>query len=125
MRELDELEGLVEPRPRDEDDDAEAHHARAKRARIEPAEPSPAAAGSEGQPPSPPSAQAAAAAAPPPPPKANGILSADAVGSLQFMASLRAQQKGPAVVVASTPAKTPAAGGLGGLAAYGSDDDSD
>ncbi|GAA5929608.1 active spliceosome conformation promoter CWC2 [Sporobolomyces koalae] len=120
VRQLDELEGLVEPlaeEPEQEDDEESATQGRNKRARIDP-----------GQPPLPleeaPPAIAAAATSAQPPKLASGILSADAVGSLQFMASLRAQkQQDPPPAVSKTllVSKT----GLGGLAAYGSDDDSD
>ncbi|GAA5913052.1 active spliceosome conformation promoter CWC2 [Sporobolomyces salmoneus] len=114
VRELDELEGLVEPR-QDEDDEVqeEGEGRGAKRARIE-QEPN------QPQPPLP-------LEAPPPPASStlkNGILSADAVGSLQFMASLRAQ-KGTGPVPIEAKKTTTTGGGLGGLAAYGSDDDSD
>ncbi|GAA5957115.1 hypothetical protein JCM3765_005411 [Sporobolomyces pararoseus] len=115
IRELDELEGLVEPR-RDEDEGEERG---AKRARIEEGSTtsSDESQQQQQQPPLP-------LEAPPPPQQStlkSGILSADAVGSLQFMASLRAQ-KGAAPVPIE---KKKPAGGLGGLAAYGSDDESD
>lgn len=52
-------------------------------------------------------------AAPPPLPKATGLLSADALQSLQYVADLRKQQM-------AAPSKP---SGLGSLAAYGSDDE--
>ncbi|GAA5954158.1 hypothetical protein JCM21900_006947 [Sporobolomyces salmonicolor] len=113
VRELDELEGIVEPRrPADEGEGEGDEDARAgKRQRIEIEEA--------------PRQPALPVAAPPPPPApapapagAAGILSAHAVDSLKYMAALRQQKQAqPLVVKASTPA------GLGGLAAYGSDDE--
>ncbi|TNY21386.1 Pre-mRNA-splicing factor CWC2 [Rhodotorula diobovata] len=131
VRELDELEGRVGPR---EDADAGAGAGKEeedegagrgkKRARIEPP---PGATIVEEQ------AHNANAAPPPPPPlpapapAAGGILSAHAVDSLRYMAHLRQQKTGapaPAAVAAAAPAKAKPAG-LGALAAYGSDDESD
>ncbi|GAA5872780.1 hypothetical protein JCM16303_006828 [Sporobolomyces ruberrimus] len=119
VRELDELEGLIEPRPREEEEGGEEEQGRNKRARIEEnSEPSREGGGEQQQPPLP-------IEAPPPPVKSNGILSADAVGSLQFMASLRKSGGGQNAPVPNTQEKKKPAGGLGGLAAYGSDDESD
>ncbi|KAI5477109.1 pre-mRNA splicing factor CWC2 [Pseudohyphozyma bogoriensis] len=114
VREMDELEGLVEPRTLKFDKDSEDYAGDvrvAKRARIE------APVGGE--------ATTSAAAAPPLPveeaPTAPmGILSANALDSLKYMASLR--QAAPAAA-APKPAPAKAIGGLGGLADYGSDDD--
>ncbi|GAA5946922.1 hypothetical protein JCM1841_004638, partial [Sporobolomyces salmonicolor] len=111
VRELDELEGTVEPRrPADEGDgegDGDEDARAGKRQRIEIEEE--------------PRQPALPVEAPPPPPApagAAGILSAHAVDSLKYMAALRQQKQAqPVVVKASTPA------GLGGLAAYGSDDE--
>ncbi|GAA5997211.1 hypothetical protein JCM5350_004172 [Sporobolomyces pararoseus] len=123
VRELDELEGLAEPLQ--EEDEGEERGA--KRARIEQGGPTTNSEGGQQtqqqqQPPLP-------LEAPPPPQssvlKSSSILSADAVGSLQFMASLRAQKGGAGAAPVPIEKKKPAAGGLGGLAAYGSDDDSD
>jgi hypothetical protein len=123
VRELDELEGLVEPRGEGDDED-EGDERGAKRAKIDQVPPK---SGDEEQqqqqPPLP-------LEAPPPPQHSTnsllkgGILSADAVGSLQFMASLRAQKPGGGPIQQKVEAKKPA-GGLGGLASYGSDDESD
>ncbi|GAA5852430.1 hypothetical protein JCM9279_001199, partial [Rhodotorula babjevae] len=146
VRELDELEGRVGPREDDDDeqaqieapqqeqeqqeaqddvDDEGAGRAK-KRARV--AAPPPAATVVEAQ------ARTTNGAAPPPlpaaaaPAPAAGILSAHAVDSLRYMAHLRQQkEQGPgaaAAAAAAAPVKAKPAG-LGALAAYGSDDESD
>lgn len=104
VREMDELEGVVEARVFDhESEDYDGDVRSSKRARIEPAEA--------------PLAIEAPVAATPVVEKLSGLLSANALESLKYMASLRAL--GPAKV----PVKVAAVSGLGGLAAYGSDDD--
>lgn len=120
VREMDEFEGLVEPRQPDADtgtpdasnriengDEEEDTGSRRKRQRIE----APAAVAQPAQPVAPtPTAE---------PPK--GILSAHALESLKYMASLKQQQQSQS---AALPVKAPAATtGLGGLAGYGSDSD--
>ncbi|GAA5829271.1 hypothetical protein JCM3766R1_001042 [Sporobolomyces carnicolor] len=129
VRELDELEGLVEPRQdaANDDNDDDGNERGAKRARIEPG-PQDEAGQQQQSPPPPPLPLETA----PTQSLKGGILSADAVGSLQFMASLRAQRGGgggAGATLVSAEAKKPTTtagnGGLGGLAAYGSDDDSD
>ncbi|GAA5839068.1 hypothetical protein JCM5353_008722 [Sporobolomyces roseus] len=119
IRELDELEGIVPPQEDAEEGVEEEGQGREKRARIDAP---PQQEREEVQPPLPIEAPPPAIAA-----AKSGILSADAVGSLQFMASLKARGGGggggPVKVAAEQPKKT--MGGLGGLAAYGSDDDSD
>lgn len=124
VRELDELEGILPPREEGEgaeEGEEEEGQGREKRARIEPPREEQE---QEQQPPLP-------NEAPPPPqavaPAKSGILSGDALGSLQFMASLKARGNGnggggPVKVAVEQPKKPM---GLGGLAAYGSDDDSD
>ncbi|BGP46625.1 Pre-mRNA-splicing factor [Rhodotorula kratochvilovae] len=129
IRELDELEGRVGPREGDEqaqieaprsaeEDEDEGADRGKKRARMAPP---PGATVAEQ------AAQNAHAAAPPPPPPpapaaaAGGILSAHAVDSLRYMAHLR-QQKAAAPAPPAAAAKPV---GLGALAAYGSDDESD
>lgn len=145
VRELDELEGLVEPRlPESDRGDQDGQERGAKRARIEsgpthddneqertrtvsprPQPPLPLEA------PPPPSSSSSSSSRLSSNPLKSGILSADAVGSLHFMASLRAQKPPPTTggngsVSGSLAAATSnGGGGLGGLAAYGSDDDSD
>ena len=110
VREMDEFEGLVEPRKREAIEAPEAAQeevdagGRGKRARIEaPAPPAPA--------------PAAAPAPAPEPTQPAGILSANAIDSLKYLASLNQQGT---VKVAPKPA---APTGLGGLADYGSDSD--
>lgn len=116
IRELDELEGIVPPQEDAEEGVEEERQGREKRARIDAP---PQQEREEVQPPLPIEAPPPAIAA-----AKSGILSADAVGSLQFMASLKARGGGgPVKVAVEQPKKT--TGGLGGLAAYGSDDDSD
>ncbi|BGP54325.1 Pre-mRNA-splicing factor [Rhodotorula sphaerocarpa] len=142
VRELDELEGKTAPRLEDgdesralpapeEEEDGEGEGRQSKRARIEPAPPPAATVEEEharhnmtaaGAPPS--HAAPAAAAA------AGGILSGHAVDSLRVLAQLREkrlQEAQAAGVSVPTPKAAPAkaATGLGGLAAYGSDDESD
>ncbi|KPV76445.1 uncharacterized protein RHOBADRAFT_35091 [Rhodotorula graminis WP1] len=123
----------------DEVDDEGAGRAR-KRARVAAAAPeAPPAAATvvEAQ------ARAVGGAPPPPPPAApgpapapglaSGILSAHAVDSLRYMAHLRQQKQGPAAgagasaagVGAQAAVKAKPVVGLGALAAYGSDDESD
>lgn len=98
VREMDEFEGLVEPRKREALEappaDDEQPETGGKRARIE----------------------APAAEPEPQPTQPAGILSANAIDSLKFLASLKQQ---PAVKAAPAAAPT----GLGGLADYGSDSD--
>ncbi|SCZ98914.1 BZ3500_MvSof-1268-A1-R1_Chr3-1g05705 [Microbotryum saponariae] len=115
VRELDELEGLVEPLPaempeiaaaRDEEPDEEEEGRQNKRARIE-APPTPTTGTQNG-------AHDAV--------KAGGILSANAIDSLKYIASLRQATAAPTSKTAAPP--TPA-NALGGLAAYGSDEESD
>ncbi|GAA6044125.1 hypothetical protein JCM8097_004720 [Rhodosporidiobolus ruineniae] len=134
VRELDELDGVVAPRepsPPPPEEEEEGGREK-KRQRIEPppagtvaeelahnarAVPPPAAA-----PPAPASAPAAA-----------GILSANAVDSLRYLAELREKRaaEGGAAGAPAAPAAAAAAVakpktvGLGALAAYGSDDESD
>ncbi|GJN87317.1 hypothetical protein Rhopal_000265-T1 [Rhodotorula paludigena] len=128
VRELDELEGRVAPRA-DGDDNAgeeegeEEEGRQKKRARIEAL---PAATVAEEQ------ARNAGAVAPPPAPAPapvpqapSGILSAHAVDSLRYMAALRHKTGGGAAPEVKKAAAPPAPAGLGGLAAYGSDDESD
>ncbi|KAM0788215.1 hypothetical protein ACM66B_001372 [Microbotryomycetes sp. NB124-2] len=119
VREMDELEGIVEPRRPDaveeqSDDEAPAENGRAtKRARIEaPPTPAPGAKAAA------PATQAAAVPAATGQPK--GILSAHALDSLKVLASMRQPQAAaaPAQQKAAAPATA-----LGGLAAYGSDDE--
>lgn len=104
---MDELEGIVEPRVFDpEGDDYEGDVRGAKRARIEPATQAAAPLPVEAPP-------------APTPTQPMGLLSANALDSLKFMASLR-QNAPPAPKPVAKPVS-----GLGGLAAYGSDSDSD
>jgi hypothetical protein len=106
---MDELEGIVEARVFDnESGDYDGDVRSAKRARIEPA------AEDVGAP--------LAIEAPvvvPVVEKPSGLLSANALESLKYMASLRAQ------IPVKAPVEVAAVSGLGGLAAYGSDDDED
>ncbi|KAK4704339.1 hypothetical protein P7C70_g1874, partial [Phenoliferia sp. Uapishka_3] len=120
VREMDELEGLVEPRTFDaESGDYEGDVRGAKRARIEQVPP-PLPTGE-----TPTATSSAPAAAPVPSPpvveptQQMGLLSANAIESLKFMASLR--QATPPVPKAAAPKPV----GLGSLADYGSDDDSE
>ncbi|KAL8276608.1 hypothetical protein RQP46_010957 [Phenoliferia psychrophenolica] len=112
VREMDELEGIIEPRVPDAGDYEEGDVRGAKRARVEPA----AAATANASLPI-----IAAAPTPAPPTQAIGLLSANALDSLKYMASLR--QAAPKAAAVKTAPAAPT--GLGGLAAYGSDDDSD
>ena len=99
---MDELEGIVEPRAFDlEGGDYEGDVRGAKRARVDE-----------------PAAAVEAAPAPPAPTQPIGLLSANAIDSLKFIASLR-QAAPPAPKVVPKAAPT----GLGSLAAYGSDSD--
>lgn len=113
VRELDELEGVVAPRelsPEEEQQGQEQdEEPSAKRQRIEPSSAAAAA----------PPAQAAIEAAPAPS-VASGILSAHAVDSLKYMASLREKRAAQPVAVVKAPTKST---GLGALADYGSDSD--
>lgn len=102
VREMDEFEGKVEPRapspPPPQPEEEEQEEPRAKRARIEP----PVEEKEEET-------------------KPQGLLSANAIDSLRYMASLRQQQTKTAPVVATKPVVN----ALGSLADYGSDEDSD
>ncbi|GAA5861232.1 hypothetical protein JCM8547_008527 [Rhodosporidiobolus lusitaniae] len=111
VRELDELEGIVKPRGLPEQEEEEEDEPAAKRARIEPPPPAQDAAQEN--------VAAVPAQVPTPAPLASGILSAHAVDSLRFAAALREKRAAAAPPVPAKPA------GLGALAAYGSDDDSD
>lgn len=114
VREMDEFEGIVEPRrpnaiegqpePAEGDAEEEESGGRRKRQRIE-APPATAAA------PPPPAAQQKAT------PEPQGILSAHALDSLKYLASIK-QQPAPLQQKAA-----PKPTGLGGLADYGSDSD--
>ncbi|KDE07358.1 hypothetical protein MVLG_02400 [Microbotryum lychnidis-dioicae p1A1 Lamole] len=115
VRELDELEGLVEPLPaempeieaaRDEKPDEEEEGRQNKRARIE-APPTPTTGTQNGA---------------HEPVKAGGILSANAIDSLKYIASLRQATAAPTSKTAAPPTH---ANAWGGLAAYGSDEESD
>lgn len=122
VREMDEFEGLVEPRKRELELESGAEdevpqieeQGGKKKARIEPPPPTALT--------SPPS---------PPPPESNstqstGILSANAIDSLKFLASLHNQPGGATPLVQSAPKSAPPPAvttGLGGLADYGSDSD--
>lgn len=145
VRELDELEGKVAPRTAaaeieagegqrqltaggdDGDEAGEQDGRQAKRARIEAP---PAATVVEEQArnnntaagPAPTTSTASAA-----PAAVGGILSGHAVDSLRVLAQLREKrlQEAKANGIAPAPPKSAAPTGLGGLAAYGSDDDSD
>ncbi|BGP14295.1 hypothetical protein JCM10213_007732 [Rhodosporidiobolus nylandii] len=114
VRELDELEGVVDVAPREptpEPQQPGGPGVKRSREEIQAAE--------EGQ--------AQRAIEPPPATLAGGILSAHAVDSLRFMAQLR-QQKGAAPAAAAAPAKAvqaPKPAGLGALADYGSDSEED
>lgn len=115
---MDEFEGLVEPRQPDEveqtgdeEQTGQEHEedGRRKRQRIE----GPAAQALTNQAAARPTAPALAPAAEP----SKGILSAHALESLKYMASLKQQQQAQT----NAPPVKAAAGGLGGLAGYGSD----
>lgn len=108
VREMDELEGLVEPRQIEGGDQYHEGDVRGqKRARIEPAQ-------GESR-----VEEVVVAEQVPAPAAPMGLLSANAVESLKFMATLRQQNGGKAL-----PKVQPkAVGGLGGLADYGSDSD--
>lgn len=122
VREMDELEGIVEPRVFDPEGEDYARDVRVqKRARVQDG-----GGGGEGE-----AAQVAPAVAPlpreePPVPAAvaGGLLSAHALDSLKLMASMRQQQ---VKVVTPPVVKQPptSASVLGGLGDYGSDDDDD
>ncbi|KAK4050093.1 Pre-mRNA-splicing factor [Microbotryomycetes sp. JL201] len=113
VREMDELEGVVEPLQPDaveedqgaEDDSAQENGRAAKRARLE----------------APPAKVTAPAALPAPTPASQpkSILSAHALDSLKVLASMRPQP----ITSQQKSAVAPAANALGGLAAYGSDED--
>lgn len=108
---MDELEGLVEPRCIEKDGEREYDEGDVrgkKRARIEDA--------------GIPVPQEEKAAATAPPAVAMGLLSADAVESLRYMASLR-QQSASAVKVLQKKVIPAPVIGLGSLAGYGSDSD--
>lgn len=109
VREMDELEGLVEPRQIEGGEQYHEGDVRGqKRARIEPVQEG--GAGVE---------EIVVVERAPAPAAPMGLLSANAVESLKFMASLRQQNGGKAL-----PKVQPkAVGGLGGLADYGSDSD--
>ncbi|GAA5988057.1 hypothetical protein JCM11641_007912 [Rhodosporidiobolus odoratus] len=128
VRELDELEGIVEPLPeleeqveqeQEQEQDGEGGR-ETKRARIEPPSASPSQSPQEGGE-SATASPATAVAAP------SGILSAHAVDSLKFMAALREQRQasssGDKVQVPVAKKPTSAASALGALADYGSDSD--
>lgn len=109
VREMDELEGLVPARTEEDDEEPvteeEGVERAPKRARIEPPT-------TQTQPPLP--VEPAPAPAPP-----MGLLSANALDSLRYVASLRQETGGrKAVVVKKAPVS-----GLGSLADYGSDED--
>ena len=109
VREMDELEGIVEPRTYEDDPEAYEGDVRAaKRARIEPA-----AAPAQGAAPPLPLEAPPVVQAPP-----VGLLSGNALESLKFLSSLR--QQGGAV---AKPVLAKAPAGLGSLANYGSDSD--
>jgi hypothetical protein len=115
VRELDELEGIVVPREPSPEQEQQEDERASKRQRIEP---SAAAADSNA-----PTSQAALPAPPPPQPTvASGILSAHAVDSLKYMASLREKRAAQPVAVKAAPAPVKSTG-LGALADYGSDSD--
>ncbi|SCV74204.1 BQ2448_6636 [Microbotryum intermedium] len=118
VRELDELEGLVEPlqaevpeieaaQEEQEDGDGGDEVRHNKRARIEAPPASTGTQNSENE-----------------PIKAGGILSANAIDSLKYIASLRQAAAGTASAPAKAAPPKPT-NALGGLAAYGSDDESD
>jgi len=104
IREMDELEGVVEPRiaieagstAGEDEDDGRA----SKRARI------------ESRP-----AQAPLPIEPPPAPQQTGLLSAHALESLRYVAALKQAQPANAAYKPTKP------GGLQALADYGSDDE--
>ncbi|GAA6024751.1 hypothetical protein JCM10207_008885 [Rhodosporidiobolus poonsookiae] len=108
IRELDELEGIAPPRERTPEPEQPEGPA-VKRQRIE----------------APPTQEQEEQKQAPQP--AAGILSAHAVDSLRFMAALREKrlQEAGGGKAAPAPAAKKATTGLGALAAYGSDDDSD
>ncbi|GAA5911492.1 hypothetical protein JCM6882_000516, partial [Rhodosporidiobolus microsporus] len=117
IRELDELEGVAPPRERTPEPEQPEGPA-VKRARIE----APAQVAEDAA-----AAPAPAAPTAPAPTLAGGLLSQHAVESLRVMAQLREQKQGGGggAVKPAPPPATKAATGLGGLAAYGSDDESD
>lgn len=112
---MDELEGIVEPRALTSGDYEEGDVRGAKRARIDAPAPGPAVGGAGAVE----EVQRVEAPAPVPPTQPMGLLSANAIDSLKFMASLR--QAAPAPAPKPAPAAAPS--GLGSLADYGSDDD--
>lgn len=103
VREMDELEGLVQPLPEPEDDgqaeqDDNGDQPPAKRQRVLESAPAPV------------SAQL---------PTSSGLLSSSALEGLKAVAAMRNKQP----VAPSAPAAPKAAAGLGGLADYCSDSD--
>jgi hypothetical protein len=110
VRQLDELDGLVEPLPEEdeEEEEAEGGEGRArKRARIENGDGNQQAGEGTAPQPSQPQQQQ----------QQTGLLSAHALDSLKLVAKLKQQQQ------SKTGSSSAASGGLAGLASYGSDDE--
>ncbi|KAM0754723.1 Pre-mRNA-splicing factor CWC2 [Meredithblackwellia eburnea MCA 4105] len=126
VREMDELDGLVEPRKFDPDSEDYSGDVRSsKRARIEQPPPPTSSSTRDAVESTTQDSTVATVPAPPPPEptKPMGLLSANAIDSLKFMASLR-QSASPTASIAP-PKPAAAVSGLGGLADYGSDDEDD